>query len=151
MFGLVALLLLMAAFVFISLRAVSTLFDSGEVTPTSSDYAQWLGLWLPENLQNFQVYGEGWQDWLIEARFEMSASELPEFLERNTLQATGVERSIESSYQLEWFSSKEQLEVYEIVPLPNQSVPTSTGFYPTVWLDTTNPERVIVYIGAHDT
>jgi hypothetical protein len=149
--ALALLLMAFAAFIVYSIRVAGDLFKSDKVTPTATQYSEWVGLWLPADVQNFQAYGEGWQDWLVEARFEMSTSELTEFLERNTLQPSDLEISLESNYKLEWFSSKARLEVYQLGPLPNQAASTSTGFYPTFWIDQTNSGTVIVYIKANDT
>jgi hypothetical protein len=143
--------LLFAAFTYLSLRAVNDLFETGKVTPTTTQYSEWVGIWLPETVENFQAYGEGWQDWLVEAKFELSSSDLNEFLERNQLQSRELETRLESSYQLEWFTSANALEQYEIKPLSGSAAPTSTGFYPSVWMDTSNPDSVVVYIKANDT
>jgi hypothetical protein len=148
---LAVLAVLFAGFVYISFRAVNDLFETDKVTPTAAQYAEWVGVWLPETPEDFQAYGEGWQDWLVEAKFEMPSSELSEFLERNRLQPVDLKILPESSYQLEWFSSSAKLEVYEIVPLPEQAAATSTGFYATFWLDKTKPDKVTVYIKANDT
>lgn len=147
----VVVLLLFAAFMSFAIYSARTLFESGKATPTATQYSEWVGIWLPENVQNFQAYGEGWQDWLVEARFEIPASELAKFLERNKLQQSDLESDLESSYKLEWFSATAKLEQYEIKPLPDQAAQTATGFYPSFWLDKTNSDRVIVYIKAFDT
>jgi hypothetical protein len=149
--GLIILLVAMAGLVYFSIRTVNDLFETDKVMPTASQYAEWVGLWLPGNVQNFQAYGEGWQDWLVEAKFELSVSEWSEFMERNKLQSNDLEIGLESSYQLEWFSSGAKLEVYQIEPLPNQAASTSTGFYATFWLDKTNSGTVVVYVKANDT
>jgi hypothetical protein len=148
---LVVLFVVIVGFVYVSIRAVNDLFETDKVTPTAGQYAEWVGIWLPENTQNFQAYGEGWQDWLVEARFEMSTADLDEFLERNNLQPSELEVIPNSSYQPEWFASSATLEVYEIKPLPNQAASTTTGFYATFWLDKTNVDKVIIYVKANDT
>ncbi len=149
--ALAVLVLLFAAFIYVATRAVNDLFESEKVTPTASQYSEWVGLWLPENVENFQAYGEGWQDWLVEAKFELSAAEFAEFVERNNLQLLGERSGVETGYDLEWFYSANALEQYDITPLPESASSTPTGFYPTIWIDDSNPEKVIVYIKAFDT
>jgi hypothetical protein len=144
-------LLLVIGFYAVAIYSAGTLFDSDSATPTASQYSEWVGLWLPEDVQSFQSFGEGWQDWLVEARVELTASQFSEFLERNNLQGIESETLLESSYGLEWFSSTKSLEHYEIKSLPESAASTSTGFYPTVWVDTSDPDTVIVYIKAFDT
>lgn len=149
--SLIVLFVAMAGFVYFSIRAVNDLFETDKVTPTASQYAEWVGLWLPGNVQNFQAYGEGWQDWLVEAKFELSSSEWTEFVERNNLQSSASESSLESSYQLEWFASGVALEQYKIKSLSESAVSTATGFYPTIWIDSSVPDKVTVYIKAFNT
>lgn len=143
--------LLIAGFVYVSIRAVNTLFETDKVTPTATDYSQWVGLWLPDDVANFQAYGEGWQDWLVEARFELTPSQFAEFLGRNAFVRSEVQSFPESSYKLEWFSSKNRLEHYEIKSSPESAVSTSTGFYPSMWVDTSTADKVIVYISTFET
>jgi hypothetical protein len=143
---LIALVILFGAFVAFAIYSLNTLFESDTVSPTASQYSEWVGICLPENMQNFQAYSKGWQDWLVEARFEMPASELPEFLEHNKLQPSEVGSAFESSYKLEWFASAASPKPYNLVSLPDQSPQTSTGFYPTVWIEKTNSVTVTVYI-----
>jgi hypothetical protein len=143
------ILLLFGAFVAFAIYSINNLFESDTASPTASQYSEWVGLWLPEGVQNFQAYGEGWQDWLVEARFEMPTSQLPEFLERNKLQLGDSVNSLESNYKLEWFSSKAKLESYELISSSEGVPSTSTFFYPSVLLDTSSPEKIIVYIVAN--
>jgi hypothetical protein len=143
------MLLLFGAFVAFAIYSLNTLFESDTASPTASQYSEWVGIWLPKDVQNFQAYGEGWQDWLVEARFEMPASELSEFLERNKLQRGDSVTGLESNYKLEWFSSKAKLESYGIIPLEEGIASTPTFFYPCVLLDTSSPEKIIVYIVAN--
>jgi hypothetical protein len=145
------LFVLMVGFVYFSIRAVNDLFETDKVTPTASQYSEWVGLWLPDNVQNFQAYGEGWQDWLVEARFELSAWAFAEFVERNKLRQANVQSPVESSYALEWFNFTGVLKQYDIKPLPESAVSTSTGFYPTIWVDDANPDKVTIYIKAFNT
>jgi hypothetical protein len=143
----VVLILLGVGFVLLTRWAVNDLFESSTATPSATEYAAWTGMWLPNNLQNFQAYAEGWQDWFIEAHFEILPADLPEFLGRNNLQRINSDGTLSSSFDLEWFTPTDKLEAYEIKPGGS----TSTGFYPTIWLDQTSPDRVIVYIKAFDT
>lgn len=149
--SLVTLILLFVGFILLARWAVNDLFETEKVTPTAGQYSEWVGLWLPANVQNFQAYGEGWQDWLVEAKFELSAAEFAEFVERNNLQLLDVQSVVETGYDLEWFQSSKVLEQYEIKPLPESSASTATGFYPSVWVDTSSPDRVTIYIKAFDT
>ncbi len=149
---LIALLLSFAAFVAFAVYSLRNVFESDTSTPTASQYSEWVGIWLPQDVQHFQAYGEGWQDWLVEAKFEMSAAQLPEFLERNKLQPSDLEGDLESSYKLEWFSAKSTLEQYEVKPSPESAgSTTSTGFYPAIWVDDANSDKVTIYIKAFDT
>jgi hypothetical protein len=148
---LVVMVLLYIGSILVARWAVNDLFASSIETPNATEYAAWVGIWLPNNVQKFQSYGEGWQDWLVEARFEVSASQFAAFLERNTLERIASQTMPESSYKLEWFSSEGVLESYEIKSLPDSASSTSTGFYPTIWVDKTNPDSIIVYITAFDT
>jgi hypothetical protein len=145
------MLLLVIGFYALALYSVRTLFDSDSATPTARQYSEWVGLWLPEDMENFQAYGEGWQDWLVEARFELTVSQLAEFLERNNLQRNDSETLPESSYGLEWFRATGRLETYEIKPSPSSAVSTSTGFYPSIWVNSSEIEKITVYIKAFDT
>jgi hypothetical protein len=145
------IILLAAGFVYVSLRAVNTLFETDKVTPTPTEYSQWVGLWLPDDVANFQAYGEGWQDWLVEARFELTASQFAEFLERNAFVQSEIYSVPESSYKLEWFASTKALEYYEIKSSPESSASTLAGFYPSVWVDKLHADKIIVYIRAFDT
>ncbi len=145
------LLAMMVGFIYVSFRAVNDLFETDNVTPTASQYSEWVGLWLPTDVQNFQAYGEGWQNWLIEARFELSASAFAEFVARNNLAKVASQSLLGSSYELEWFFSDVMLENYDIKPLPESAASTPTGFYPTIWVDDTNPGKVTVFIRANDT
>jgi hypothetical protein len=147
---LVVTVLLYIGFILVARWAVNDLFASSIETPNATQYAAWVGIWLPDDVQKFQSYGEGWQDWLVEARFELSASQFAAFLERNNLERIASQTIPESSYKLDWFSSNAKLESYELKPLPDQAAQTSTGFYPSVWMDTSLPEKVIVYIKAFD-
>jgi predicted PurR-regulated permease PerM len=151
MIVLAALTIVLGALTAFALYSVRTLFASDKATPTAQQYSEWVGLWLTDDVQNFQAYGEGWQDWLVEARFELPASTLPEFLERNGFVSSESQSLVESSYKLEWFTSTAPLEHYEIKPSPDSAASTSTGFYPSVWLDTADSESVVVYIKANDT
>jgi hypothetical protein len=147
----VVLLLLFIAFTGFAFYAARTLFSSDIATPTLTQYRDWVGLWLPDDTQNFQAYGEGWQDWLIEARFELSASAFTKFVARNNLEKVASQNLTESSYGLEWFTSTVRLEAYSLKALPESAVSTSTGFYPTIWVDDTTPDKTIVFIRANDT
>jgi hypothetical protein len=147
----VALVLLFAALMIFAIYAARSLFDSDRATPTASQYSAWVSLWLPQDVQNFQAYGEGWQDWLLEARFEITASQVPEFLERNKLQRIDAETLPESSYGLEWFRAAGRLEHYQIGPLPNSAGSTPTGFYPRIRVDPSKPDNFTIYIKARDT
>jgi hypothetical protein len=147
----IALVILFGAFIAFAIYSLNTPFESDTVSPTASQYSEWVGICLPENMQNFQAYSKGWQDWLVEARFEMPASELPKFLERNKLQPSEVGSALESSYKLEWFASADKLESYKLKPLLESDASTSTGFYPEIWVDEVSPAKVIVYIKSFDT
>lgn len=145
------ILLLGIAYFFVARWAVNSLFESDTATPNATEYAGWTGIWLPDDVRNFQAYAEGWQDWLVEARFELSSRNLPEFLERNNLQRVEPDYQPESHFDLEWFQSENELEVYEIVPSSESASSTATGFYPTFWIDTSNPDKITVYIKAFNT
>jgi hypothetical protein len=145
----IVLVVLFGAFVAFAIYSLGNIFESDTVTPTASQYSEWVGIWLPKDVQNFQAYGEGWQDWLVEAKFEMPASQLSEFLERNKLQPGDSVIGLESNFKLEWFSSTAKLESYTIMPSSEAVPSTPTFFYPSVLLDTSNPEEVRVYIVAN--
>jgi hypothetical protein len=72
-------LFLIVGFYVIALYSVRTLFNSDSAAPTASQYSEWVDLWLPQDVQNFQAYGEGWQDWLLEVRFEIKSSNFLNF------------------------------------------------------------------------
>lgn len=151
-FALLAILIILfVGIIFLARWAVNDLFESDKVTPTASQYSEWVGIWLPADVQKFQSYGEGWQDWLVEARFELTTSQFTAFLERNNLVRSESQSVVESNYTLEWFSSAGALEQYEIKPLPESAASTLMGFYPTIWIDHSNSDKVIIYIKAFDT
>jgi hypothetical protein len=147
----VVIALLFAGSVYFAIRAVNDLFETSKVTPTAPEYAEWVRVWLPESTRDFQAYGEGWQDWYVEARFDIPVSELPEFISKNKLQRSEASDVPKSQFDLEWFRPTGKLEAYELIPAPDAALMTTTGFYPSFWIDRSDAEQVIVYIVAFDT
>lgn len=145
------LLLLGAVFSYRAIRSLDDLFETRKASPTAVEYANWVGLWLPESVEDFQAYAEGWQDWLIEARFEMPEPDLTAFLANNSLQASKLETRPESAYKLEWFQTSAELSYYELRSEPEKANATKTGFYPSIWIAPLEGDRVIVFILAFDT
>jgi hypothetical protein len=134
------------------LRSIAiAVFSSDSATPTAAEYAAWVKLEIPATVQNWRSYGEGFQDWYVQARFELPLEELPKFLNDNKLElAPNLTQPPENVFKQSWFDPKPPLEVYELKSSETQQASTASGFYPTVYLERSG-SIIVVYIVAFDT
>lgn len=118
------------------LRLVANSFFSSRTTHlTPQEFSDWVKLYIPSTAQNWKAYGEGFQDWYIQVRFELSSEELPAFLKANGLVPTQLKQSPENALEQSWFSPKPPFEVYELESSETKQTSTASGFYPTVYVE----------------
>lgn len=145
----VVLLGLAGYWMFRSLTA--PVFSNNTAFPTSMEYAAWLGLRIPATAQNCQSYAEGFQDWFVQARFELPPEALPRFLsENNLMRAPELNGLPQNQLKQDWFNPKPLLEVYQLRSSQTQQARTASGFYPTVYIER-GPSSIVVYITAFNT
>lgn len=130
--------------------AAVAIFSDNSATPTAAEYADWVKLEIPPAAQNWRAYGQGFQDWYIQARFELPPEELPGFLSGNNLVRVNLPQPPENVYKQSWFDPQPPLEVYELKSSETQQSSTTSGFYPTVYIKRGGP-TLVVYIIAFDT
>lgn len=133
------------------LFSVNQLFKNSSAAPTQGGFVKWVGVKVPAEATQFRAYAEGWQDWIVEARFELPNTRVAGFLAENGLVRTEPSNGLESSLKQAWFSSSATLERYELESLPEKAASLPSGFYPTVWLDASKPSITTVFIRAFDT
>ncbi len=147
--GGIVLLGLVGYWMFRSLTA--SVFSNNTAFPTSAEYAAWVGLRIPATAQNWQSYAEGFQDWFVQARFELSPEALPRFLsENNLVRAPELNGPPQNLLKQDWFNPRPPLEVYQLRSSQTQQARTASGFYPTVYIER-GPSSIVVYITAFNT
>jgi hypothetical protein len=133
-----------------ALRSLSSgLFSTSKVVPTAPEFSKWTGLQIPGSGQNWQAYAEGWQDWFVQARFEMPASELAGFLQGNNLEPSSDTGPPDNPLKQSWFKPG-SVEVYEVRASAAGQASTKTGFYPKVYVENKG-STVVIYITAFNT
>jgi hypothetical protein len=134
-----------------ALRALSSnVLATSKGTPNAQQFSDWVKLAIPPTAQNWQAYAEGFQDWLVQARFELNPAELEGFLRQNQLVPISETAPPDNPLKQSWFRPGPTLEVYGLKPSDTQQAATASGFYPLVYIERNN-RVVVVYITAFDT
>ena len=76
---------------------------------------------------------------------------MPAFLAVNTLQRLPSASQPQNMLKQPWFNPTRALETYKLQPVSDEQVTTSSGFYPTVFLEPQKNGVVTVYIFAFTT
>jgi hypothetical protein len=127
----------------------SSVFSTRTDSPTVTAFSDWVKLKLPASTRNWQAHAEGFQDWLVQARFELPVSDVPAFLVANRLQRLPGASRPQNVLKLPWFNPVHALEAYKLRPVSDEQVTTPSGFYPTVFLEPQKTGVVTVYIWAY--
>lgn len=146
--GVVVAGLLMGIAAFRSL--FSSPFTTRRGTPNAQQFSDWVKLAIPPTAQNWQSYAEGFQDFLVQARFELNSTELEGFLQKNNLVKSSDTAPPDNALKQSWFRPGPTLEVYELKPSQTQKASTTSGFYAKVYVERKGGS-VVVYIVAFDT
>lgn len=128
----------------------SSVFSTRTDSPTATAFSDWVKLKIPAGAWNWQAYAKGFQDWLVQARFEIPASDVPAFLAANTLERLPSASRPQNMLKQPWFNPTRALEAYRLRPVSDEQVTTPSGFYPTVFLEP-QQDVVVVYIFAFTT
>ncbi len=126
------------------------IFNSQTANLTPKEFSDWVKLQIPPTVRNWKAYGQGFQDWYIQVRFELPAEELSAFLKANGLVPINFNQSPENLLKQSWFSPKPPFEVYQLKSSQTKQASTASGFYPTVYVEQ-HGSNVVVYIAAFNT
>ncbi len=134
--------------------AGATMFDTRRPAPAAPELAQWIGVKVPASATGYQSYVEGFQDWMLLARFELPSSELAPFLATNRLEPAPDKTSAPLTETQAWFRPGERAQAHAPARLPDGHPDKPAGPDPadltTVWTESSG-ERVIVHVYSFTT
>jgi hypothetical protein len=135
--------------VWLLLRGADAVFEGRKAAPSAAELARWVGVWLPPEPSHWQSYAEGWQDWQVVARFELTTSQRDEFLQRNHLEPqppTTPSTSAQALLQRTWFAPSATARTYTTAAVEPGA---ATGFTSTAWIDE-HGDTATVFLYAFD-
>ncbi len=127
------------------------LFASSHREPSPAQLEQWIHVKVPASASAYRSYAEGWQDWMILARFELPSSELAPFLEANRLEPAGhhVGSFEKAPLDQEWFRPGDLARTHAPARLPDGHPDKKPGpdaaDLTTVWTESSG-DRLIVHV-----
>lgn len=122
---------------------------SSEREPNPAELEQWIGVKVPTRATAYRSYAEGFQDWVILARFELSSSELAPFLAANRLEPEENEDAVKAPLDQQWFRPAADAQAYAPARLPEGHPDKKPGpdaaDLTTVWTESSG-DRSIVHV-----
>jgi hypothetical protein len=129
--------------------AGATMFDTRRPAPTAPELEKWIGVKVPAGATGYQSYVEGFQDWMLLARFELPSSELAPFLAANRLEPAPDKTSAPTAETQAWFRPSQRAQAHAPTRLPDGHADAPAGPDPadltTVWTEPVG-DRVIVHL-----
>jgi hypothetical protein len=116
--------------------------------PSAPALAKWIDLWIPPGATAFRSYAEAWQDWRVIAQFDLTASELSTFIERNHLQPAGSAAAPQAPLQQAWFTPPAAARAYRPGTDASDGATTSR-FSKALWIHA-HGDGATVYLHAAD-
>lgn len=124
---------------------------SSEREPNPAELEKWIGVKVPARATAYRSYAEGFQDWMILARFELPPSELAPFLEANRLEPgeRDADSAVQAPLEQAWFHPGAQAQTHAPARLPEGHPDKKPGpdaaDLTTVWTESSG-DRLIVHV-----
>jgi len=150
--GLVLLILGLAIFAPRELNQAD-IFNSGQADLEAAELEKLTGITLPAGASGLRSHVESWQDRIVHLRFALPAAELPAWVASQTWESPPAAGPLEYPFASppEWVADKGWWQPQQATSFQIGGLRNGAGIYQHVLIDTSDPDRALIYVVSFET